>query len=62
MSEPEFTAEEQAILNHVVLHQLEVSPTGRCLECGRGRIFHLLKPLDCAAVVGMARARVEDCP
>jgi hypothetical protein len=51
------TAEEQA-LTRKVIGQLEISPTGKCLECGRGRMFHLLRPLQCAAVVGMLRARV----
>ncbi len=50
--------EEQEIIRKVVW-QLEMSPTGRCLECGRGRMFHLLRPLMCAAVVGMLRARLD---
>ena len=55
--EEELTTEEQELINKVVFH-LEMSPTGRCLECGRSRMFHLIKPLKCAAVVGMLRARL----
>lgn len=56
-TEEELTAEEQELVDKVVW-QLEMSPTGKCLECGRGRMYHLLKPLDCIAVVGMLRARL----
>ena len=41
-----------------VINSLEMSPTNRCIECGRSRMLHLLKPLDCEAVVGMLRARL----
>jgi hypothetical protein len=51
------TVEEEALVRKVVW-SLEMSPTGRCLECGQGRMFHLLRPLKCAAVVGMLRARL----
>lgn len=49
------TEEEIELVNKVV-RSLEMSPTGQCLECGRGRMFHLLRPLECVAVVGMLRA------
>jgi len=52
-----FTPEEEALIK-AVLRQLEMSPTGRCLECGRGRLFHFLRPLQCDAMVGMLRARL----
>lgn len=51
------TKEEEDLVRRVVW-TLEMSPTGCCLECGRGRMFHLLKPLSCEAVVGMLRARL----
>jgi hypothetical protein len=51
------TAEEEALVSKVVW-QLEMSSLGNCLECGRNRMFHLLKPLSCIAVVGMLRARL----
>lgn len=53
----DLTVDEYNLVKKVVW-QLEMSPTGRCLECGRGRLFHLLKPLYCIAVVGMLKARL----
>ena len=49
--------EDESLICRVVW-QLEISATGRCLECGRSRMFHLLRPLECMAVVGMLRARL----
>jgi len=57
MIDVDLTAEEQALVNKTAW-QLEMSPTGRCLECGHGRMFHFLRPLECAAMVGMLRARL----
>ena len=54
----ELTPDEEALIRRVVW-QLEMSTTGKCLECGRGRMFHLIKPLECVAVVGALRARLE---
>jgi ribosomal protein L32 len=55
--EDRLTTEEQELVRKVVW-QLEMSPTGRCLECGHCRLFHLMKPLRCLAVCGMLRARL----
>ena len=55
--EEKLSLEEEELIRKVVW-QLEMSPTGKCLECGQGRMFHLLKPLECVAVVGMLRARL----
>lgn len=52
------TPTEQSLVKKVVFG-LEMSADGKCLECGRGRMFHLLRPLDCDAVVGILRARLE---
>jgi hypothetical protein len=30
----------------------------KCVECGRSKMFHRLKPLECPAMVGMLRARL----
>jgi hypothetical protein len=51
------TTEEETLVRAVVW-SLEMSPTGDCLECGRSRMFHLIFPLKCAAVVGMLKARL----
>lgn len=51
------TNEENELMKQVV-RQLEMSQTGRCLECGRSRMLHLLNPLHCIAVVGMLKARL----
>lgn len=51
------TPEENELV-YKVIWQLEMSPANRCAECGRSRMFHLLRPLQCAAVVGMLRARL----
>jgi hypothetical protein len=51
------SAEDEQLIRKVV-QQLEMSPTGRCLECGMSRMFHLVKPLTCGAVIGMLRARL----
>jgi len=53
----EFTPDEDIIIKKVIWG-LEMSATGKCLECGRSRMFHLLKPLSCIAVVGMLRAKL----
>lgn len=55
--EEPLTPDEEALIRSVVW-KLEMSPTGRCLECGRGRMLHLLLPLKCAAVIGMLKARM----
>lgn len=57
MKNEEFTIEEQEVIKKVVW-KLEMSSTGKCLECGKSRLFHLMKPLDCCAVVGMLRAKL----
>lgn len=51
------TPEETELIRKVVW-SLEMTSDGQCLECGRSRMFHLLKPLECEAVVGILKARL----
>lgn len=57
MTTDELTKNEEKIIRKVVW-QLEWGVTGKCLECNRGRLSHLIRPLICPAVVGMLRARL----